>query len=53
MSTEGVMLEAARLAAQLLIELAGDRAREILTDEEVKRANAVADAVERLKFPHG
>lgn len=51
--TEGAMLEAARLAAKLLIELAGDRAREVLTEEEVRRANAVADALERAKFPEG
>lgn len=44
------ILEAARVAADLLLALAPTRARELLTDAEIKQANAVADAAEQAKF---
>ena len=51
MSTTETVLEAARLAADLLIALAGspERARVLITDAEWRRANAVADAAEIAK----
>jgi predicted NAD/FAD-dependent oxidoreductase len=44
-------LEAARIAADLLLALVpAPVAAQLLTDAEVRRANALADAAEDVKF---
>ncbi len=53
MSTADTVLEAARLAADLLLALAPHDAQRHLDEAAVRRANAMADAAERLKFPNG
>jgi hypothetical protein len=46
-------LDAARIAAKLLLTLAPDRAHDILHEESVRETNRLADAAEQLKFPNG
>lgn len=48
--TPDAVLNAIRLAADLLLELAPLTARAELDEAAVRRANAAADALERLKF---
>ena len=48
--TPADVLSAARLAADLLLALAPDDAQAHLDEAAVRRANAVADTAEALKF---
>ncbi len=49
--TPAQVMEAARLAADVLLALVShEQARAVLDDAEIRRANALADAAERLKF---
>jgi hypothetical protein len=49
--TPAEVLNAARLAADLLLELVPhDDAKAILDDAAVRRANAAADLAEKVKF---
>jgi hypothetical protein len=49
--TAAEALEAARIAADLLLQLVPkEKATELLDEAAVKRANAIADAAEAAKF---
>lgn len=51
MSAADTALEAARLAADLLLALVpAPEAKRLLDEAEIRRANAAADAAEALKF---
>lgn len=50
--TPAEVLDAARLAADVLLALVPhDKAAVLLSEAAAKRANAMADAAEALKFP--
>ena len=51
MSVERAIAEGARaLVSQLLDLVSVDKARELLTEEDIRRANLAADAAELAKF---
>jgi len=50
-SAADVALEAARIAADLLLALVpADEAKRLISEAEIRRANAIADAAEAAKF---
>lgn len=50
MTTADQVLNATRIAADLLLALAPDDAAQHLSDAAVRRANAIVDTAEALKF---